>query len=130
MNIKYIIDFVLTLFQFRSPKTGILMLNLGGPETLEDVHDFLLRLFMDKDLIPLPAQRYINSIISSVCYYNIIYIFFSYSQLAPWIAKRRTPRIQNQYKKIGGGSPIRMWTDRQGQGMVQLLDKLSPETGL
>lgn len=44
------------------------MLNLGGPETLEDVHDFLLRLFMDKDLIPLPAQRYINSVISSVCY--------------------------------------------------------------
>lgn len=106
------------------------MLNLGGPETLEDVHDFLLRLFMDKDLIPLPAQRYINNIISSICYFNIIYIIFSYSQLAPWIAKRRTPRIQNQYKKIGGGSPIRMWTDRQGQGMVQLLDKLSPETGL
>ena len=39
------------------PKTGILMLNLGGPEKLEDVHDFLLRLFLDKDLIPLPAQR-------------------------------------------------------------------------
>ena len=40
------------------PKTGIVMLNLGGPETVEDVHDFLLRLFMDKDLIPLPFQRY------------------------------------------------------------------------
>ena len=39
------------------PKTGILMLNLGGPEKLEDVHDFLLRLFLDKDLIPLPAQK-------------------------------------------------------------------------
>ena len=39
------------------PKTGIIMLNLGGPERLDDVHDFLLRLFMDKDLIPLPFQR-------------------------------------------------------------------------
>lgn len=39
------------------PKTGILMLNMGGPETVDDVHDFLLRLFSDKDLIPLPAQR-------------------------------------------------------------------------
>jgi Ferrochelatase len=38
-------------------KTGILMLNMGGPETTADVHDFLLRLFSDKDLIPLPAQR-------------------------------------------------------------------------
>jgi len=34
------------------------MLNLGGPEKVDDVHDFLLRLFLDKDLIPLPAQRY------------------------------------------------------------------------
>ena len=33
------------------------MLNLGGPETTADVHDYLVRLFSDKDLIPLPAQR-------------------------------------------------------------------------
>ncbi|KAG8456787.1 hypothetical protein GDO86_002536 [Hymenochirus boettgeri] len=44
----------------RKPKTGILMLNMGGPETLNDVHDFLLRLFLDKDLMTLPAQRYIR----------------------------------------------------------------------
>ena len=53
-----------------------------------------------------------------------------YSRLAPWIARRRTPKIQEQYRKIGGGSPIKMWTERQGQGMVDLLDKLSPETGI
>lgn len=40
-------------------KTGIIMLNLGGPETTKDVHPFLLRLFSDKDLIPLPAQKYV-----------------------------------------------------------------------
>uniref|UniRef100_A0A3Q2QTD0 Ferrochelatase n=1 Tax=Fundulus heteroclitus TaxID=8078 RepID=A0A3Q2QTD0_FUNHE len=40
----------------RKPKTGILMLNMGGPEKLEDVHDFLLRLFMDTDLMKLPVQ--------------------------------------------------------------------------
>lgn len=38
-------------------KTGIMMLNLGGPETTDDVHPFLLRLFSDKDIIPLPAQK-------------------------------------------------------------------------
>ena len=51
------------------------------------------------------------------------------SRLAPWIARRRTPKIQEQYNKIGGGSPIKMWTEKQGQGMVNLLDKMSPETG-
>ncbi|PIK47776.1 hypothetical protein BSL78_15355 [Apostichopus japonicus] len=89
-----------------SPKTGIMMLNMGGPSTLDEVHDFLLRLFMDKDIIPLPAQ----------------------SQLAPFIAKRRTPKIQEQYKKIGGGSPIKMWTHKQGSEMVRILDEISPET--
>lgn len=82
------------------------MLNMGGPSTLDEVHDFLLRLFMDKDIIPLPAQ----------------------SQLAPFIAKRRTPKIQEQYKKIGGGSPIKMWTHKQGSEMVKILDEISPET--
>lgn len=88
------------------PKTGIILLNLGGPETTEDVHDFLLRLFLDKDLIPLPAQ----------------------SKLAPLIAKRRTPKIQKQYQEIGGGSPIRRWTETQGSEMVRILDRISPGT--
>ena len=48
----------LHVYLFFRPKTGILMLNMGGPETLDDVHGFLLRLFSDKDLIPLPVQRY------------------------------------------------------------------------
>lgn len=48
------------------------------------------------------------------------------SKLAPFIAKRRTPKIQKQYAKIGGGSPILRWTETQGKGMVDLLDQLSP----
>ena len=64
------------------------------------------------------------------CYKQLVNIFcFVVSRLAPWIARRRTPKIQEQYKKIGGGSPIKMWTEKQGQGMVDLLDKMSPETG-
>jgi ferrochelatase len=88
------------------PKTGILMLNMGGPEKLEDVHGFLLRLFSDRDLIQLPFQK----------------------KLGPWIAKRRTPRIVEQYREIGGGSPILKWTNIQGKGMVEILDNISPET--
>ena len=88
------------------PKTGILLLNMGGPEKVEGVYDFLLRLFSDPDLIPLPAR----------------------SRLAPFIAKRRTPKIEAQYQEIGGGSPIKKWTDLQGQEMVKILDEISPET--
>ncbi|KAH9275062.1 hypothetical protein BASA83_002776 [Batrachochytrium salamandrivorans] len=65
---------------------------MGGPHTLQEVEPFLFNLFSDKDLIPLPFQ----------------------AQLAPFITRRRTPKIQEQYAQIGGGSPIRMWTERQG----------------
>lgn len=42
------------------PKTGIMLLNMGGPETTNEVHDFLLRLFSDRDLMVLPAQRFVT----------------------------------------------------------------------
>ncbi|KAK3816164.1 MAG: hypothetical protein J3Q66DRAFT_313490 [Benniella sp.] len=92
--------------QRSKPKTAIVLMNLGGPSKQEEVHDFLLRLFSDGDLIPLPMQKY----------------------LAQYIAKRRTPQIKDQYNKIGGGSPIRQWTTEQGKAMEKLLDKISPET--
>ncbi|KAL5631304.1 hypothetical protein ACGC1H_006979 [Rhizoctonia solani] len=93
----------------RNEKSGlvaIVMMNMGGPVDLDEVHPFLSRLFHDGDLIPLPAQKW----------------------LAPWIAKRRSPSIREQYAAIGGGSPILKWTRYQGQEMTKLLDELSPET--
>jgi ferrochelatase len=48
--------------------------------------------------------------------------------LGPLISKRRTPKIQKQYAAIGGGSPIRKWSEYQAEEMCKLLDKMSPET--
>jgi protoporphyrin/coproporphyrin ferrochelatase len=89
-------------------KTAIVLMNMGGPKTLDQVHPFLLRLFQDKDLIPLPFQKY----------------------LAPLIAKRRTPKIIDQYSQIGGGSPITEWTEKQGELLTAKLDVMHPENGL
>jgi protoporphyrin/coproporphyrin ferrochelatase len=50
------------------------------------------------------------------------------SYLGPLISKRRTPKIMKQYAAIGGGSPIRKWSEYQAAGMCKLLDKMSPET--
>ncbi|KIK67415.1 hypothetical protein GYMLUDRAFT_156673 [Collybiopsis luxurians FD-317 M1] len=82
------------------------MLNMGGPSTVEETHDFLKNLFSDNDLIPLPFQ----------------------SILAPYIARRRTPMIEKQYADIGGGSPILKYTRMQGEAMAKLLDELHPKT--
>lgn len=40
------------------PKTGILMLNMGGPSKIEEVHEYLLRIMTDRDMIQLPFQRF------------------------------------------------------------------------
>ena len=87
-------------------KTGILMLNMGGPQTTAEVKDFLTRLFLDRDIIKLPFQQ----------------------KLGPLIAKRRTPSIMQKYDEIGGGSPIYKWTKKQGDQMCELLDKRCPES--
>lgn len=50
------------------------------------------------------------------------------SYLGPLISKRRTPKIQQQYAAIGGGSPIRKWSEYQCAEMCKNLDKSSPET--
>ncbi|ANB14942.1 ferrochelatase HEM15 [Sugiyamaella lignohabitans] len=83
------------------------MMNMGGPSTIPETHDFLLRLFSDGDLIPLgPFQSWI----------------------AKAIAYRRTADIEKKYEEIGGGSPIRKWTSLQASEACKLLDELSPET--
>jgi ferrochelatase len=48
--------------------------------------------------------------------------------IGPLIARRRTSKIQKQYSDIGGGSPIRKWSEHQCEEMCKLLDKISPET--
>ena len=94
------------LIRMGKVKTGIVMMNLGGPATLEEVEPFLLELFNDREIIQLPFQRW----------------------LGPFIARRRAPKVRGLYDSIGGGSPILRYTRAQGQGMVERLDRLSPDT--
>jgi protoporphyrin/coproporphyrin ferrochelatase len=89
-----------------TPGVGVVMLNPGGPRTLDEVGPFLNELFEDREIIKLPAQR----------------------RLGPFIARRRTPKVQRLYEEIGCGSPLLDWTRRQGEMMVEGLDQLAPGT--
>lgn len=83
-----------------------MLMNLGGPESLDKVEPFLRNLFSDKDIFDVPFQKYVG----------------------PLIAKRRAPTVSNDYKMIGGKSPIKVWTEIQGRGMSEILDEISPST--
>lgn len=79
-------------------KLGVLMLNLGGPEAMQDVEGFLYNLFADPDIIRLPP-------LLSILQKPIAFI----------IAKRRAPKSSAAYESIGGGSPIVRYTEAQAR---------------
>ena len=81
---------------------GVLLLNLGGPETLDDVRSFLFNLFSDPDIIRLPFR-------------------FMQKPIARLIANRRHKKSSGYYSLIGGGSPLRKITDEQAQALKSAL---------
>ncbi|KMT15993.1 hypothetical protein BVRB_3g051760 [Beta vulgaris subsp. vulgaris] len=86
-------------------KIGVLLLNLGGPETLNDVQPFLFNLFADPDIIRLP-------------------MLFRFLQrpLAQLISMLRAPKSKEGYASIGGGSPLRKITDEQANALKLALE--------
>lgn len=83
-------------------KTGVLLLNLGGPERQEDVRPFLFNLFSDREIIRL-GPPFMQKIIARI------------------IAFRRAPKSMTNYRCIGGGSPIRIKTEEQAAALEEAL---------
>ncbi|MFN0117304.1 MAG: ferrochelatase [Elusimicrobiota bacterium] len=83
---------------------AILLLNLGGPENLSEVKPFLYRLFSDPEIIRIP--------------------FTPLRQLVAWaISTSRYKKSLSLYASVGGGSPIRKWTDLQAKLLEEKLQK-------
>lgn len=85
-------------------RTGVLLLNLGGPEQLKDVRPFLYNLFSDPEIIRLPIP-------------------LLQKPLAWLIATLRAKKSMNNYKEIGGGSPLRKITEAQAVALREELGK-------
>jgi ferrochelatase len=82
----------------------VLLLNLGGPETLDDVRPFLYNLFADPDIIRLPqALKFLQPVLANI------------------ISTLRSPKSAEGYAAIGGGSPLRRITDEQADALGNAL---------
>ena len=92
----------------QKPPTGVVFMNMGGPSTVPETRDFLYQLFSDNDLIPI-SRKFQPTI-------------------AKFISKFRSPKIEKQYEEIGGGSPIRKWSEYQVKRVCEILDKTCPES--
>src|SRR5215207_9733195 len=84
-------------------KTGIALLNFGGPWTLGEVKPFLYRLFANPAVLvglPSPLRQLVAFAIAQV----------------------KGPSSIESYRLIGGGSPQLKWTESQAEGLRRLLD--------
>jgi ferrochelatase len=76
-------------------RVGIVLFQLGGPDSLEAVEPFLMNLFLDPDIIPLGAAGFLRW------------------PIAKLISSRRSIPVAGKYAMIGRRSPIRVLTERQ-----------------
>ncbi len=91
-------------------KIGILLLNLGGPDSLEAVRPFLFNLFSDREIIRLgPA--------------------FMQKPIAYLISTLRHRKTEGYYKLIGGKSPILEITRMQAKALEEVLNERSAVGG-
>ena len=88
-----------------NPTTAVLLINLGGPDSLDSVEPFLYNLFSDPDIMG----------------YNKIFSPLFIKPLAKFIARKRTPLVKSYYSMIGGKSPIVGLTMRQGKALEEAL---------
>lgn len=83
------------------PRTAVVLMNLGGPDSLEAVEPFLVNLFSDPAIIGLPALLRLP--------------------LAYLIARGRAKVARENYARLGGSSPLLANTEAQARALEAVL---------
>ncbi|MGI5862601.1 MAG: ferrochelatase [Myxococcales bacterium] len=86
-------------------ETAVVMMNLGGPDSLDAVEPFLFNIFSDPDVVQVPLG------------------FLFQRPLARRIARGRAPTARKSYEQLGGRSPLLELTRRQA---ARLEERLGP----
>ncbi len=86
------------------PLIGVLLLNLGGPDSLEAVRPFLYNLFSDREIIRLGP------------------LLFMQKPFAWLISTIRASKSRQMYSFIGGKSPINEITMAQAEALERVLN--------
>ena len=84
---------------------GIVLLQFGGPDSLESVEPFLYNLFSDNDIIQFPGGKLTQKIFAKI------------------ISKLRYKKLRTKYAEIGGRSPIVEKTFEQQKALQSYFDE-------
>lgn len=79
------------------PDTGVVLMNMGGPDGEDDVRPYLENIFRDPHILDMPLGFLIRPF------------------LAPRIARKRAPESIRRYNLIGGKTPLNPIADRQAE---------------
>jgi ferrochelatase len=82
---------------------GVFFVNMGGPETTDQIKPYLYSIFSDRAIIKLPLS------------------FLLQKPFARLISTLRTPRIAARYRLIGGGSPLLRYNRKLANGVRETL---------
>ncbi|HSA93851.1 MAG TPA: ferrochelatase [Terriglobales bacterium] len=85
-------------------RVGVVLFQLGGPDSPEAIEPFLFNLFCDPDIIDFPFAR------------------LGRRPLAKLISTTRARKVAHHYASIGGCSPIRRNTERQARALEARLN--------
>jgi len=86
-------------------RVGVVLFQLGGPDSIDAIEPFLYNLFCDPDIIDFPFAR------------------LAREPLARLISSRRAGKVRKHYAEIGGKSPIGEVTARQARALEAELSK-------
>ncbi len=89
-------------------RTAVVLLQLGGPDSLDDIEPFLKNMFRDPDLLGIQAPDWLIS------------------PFAAAFARWRAPKARPLYASIGGKSPIGEITRRQAELLAEALENDPP----
>jgi ferrochelatase len=83
-------------------KTALLLVNMGGPSSLDEIEPYMRAIFNDPAILSMP--------------------WFIRKPLASYIVSKRKAKVAERYNLIGGASPLPKWTEKLKQSVQSILN--------
>jgi ferrochelatase len=87
----------------KNKSTAVILINMGGPENLDEASSFMRKLFSDPHIMAIPWP--FRAIVARL------------------ITLSRISSVKKHYQQIGGGSPLKKWTQIQAEFLKAELSK-------
>lgn len=89
-----------------SDKICVILLGMGGPDSLDNIKPFLYNIFSDREIIQLPGGSLFQK------------------PFAKLISQLRHKKVQKNYNLIGGSSPLLKWTESQKEHLEFIISPI------